>query len=444
MKVLLISANLARDPYPVYPFGISVVSAALRDRGIQTELYDPLSEGDYPALTKLAARIASFRPDVIGMGIRNVDSINSLSDEKNLLAPAIAIARFCKKTAPERPLILGGGGFTLIPEEILDLCGADWGIAGPGEDAFPRLAEQLLTGNPPKERVLYAPSTESTPRSGDFPDRLASYYARETHMLPIQFKRGCPFHCSYCSYPALEGSRIRFRDPGETANEMRILHERYPDTMLFFTDSVFNDPADGYLALLDKLNGSIPYSGFLSPFRLDSRAVKRLAESGMISAELGIDGAADETLEGLGKNFTFAEAAQSARDLHNAGIAVTANFMFGGPGETAETIRQGIENIRSLDRIWSVVFSGVRILPHTPLYDRAMQLGMVPPNWNPADELYYYEPGVNRVELDRILTEGLADVPYCIWPPHSKRELLSKIHRIGLPKYRKMFGGTIP
>ena len=28
MKVLLISANLARDPYPVYPFGISVISAA--------------------------------------------------------------------------------------------------------------------------------------------------------------------------------------------------------------------------------------------------------------------------------------------------------------------------------------------------------------------------------------------------------------------------------
>ena len=444
MKVLLISANLARDPYPVYPFGISVISAAMKDRGIRTELYDPLSEEDYPALTKLADRIASFQPDVIGIGIRNVDSINSLSDEKNLLAPAVAIARFCRKAAPDRPLILGGGGFTLIPEEILDLCGADWGISGPGEDAFPMLAEKLLSGNPPKERVLYAPSTESTPRSGDFPDRLASYYARETHMLPIQFKRGCPFHCSYCSYPALEGGKIRFRDPDETAEEMRVLHERYPDTMLFFTDSVFNDPADGYLDLLDRLDGSIPYSGFLSPFRLDSRAVDRLARSGMISAELGIDGAADETLEGLGKNFTFAEAARSARDLHDAKIAVTANFMFGGPGETYDTIRRGIENIRSLDRIWSVIFSGVRILPHTPLYDRAVKLGMVPPDWNPADELYYYEPGVDRVELDRALTEAFADSPYCIWPPHAKRELLSRIHRIGLPKYRKLFGGTNP
>lgn len=442
MKVLLISANLARDPYPVYPFGISVISAALRDRGIRTELYDPLSEGDYPALTKLEERIDSFRPDVIGLGIRNIDSINSLSDEKNLLAPAVAIARFCKKKAPDRPLILGGGAFSLIPKEILALCGADWGIAGPGEEAFPVLAEQILSGTPPKERILFAPSMESVPRSGDFPDRLASYYVRETHMLPIQFKRGCPFHCAYCSYPALEGAKIRYRDPDETAEEMRSLHARYPDAMLFFTDSVFNDPADGYRALLDRLDGSIPYSGFLSPYRLDPKAVKHLADSGMISAELGIDGATDETLEGLGKNFSYAEAARSAGELHRAGIAVTANFMFGGPGETPETIRNGIENILSLDRIWSVVFSGVRILPHTPLFERAKGLGMVPPGWDPADELYYYEPGVDRAELDRLLTEGLADAPYCIWPPHAKRDLLSKIHRIGLPKYRKLFGGN--
>lgn len=442
MKVLLISANMARDPYPVYPFGISVVSAAMKDLGIRTELYDPLSEGDYPALTKLEERIRSFGPDVIGIGIRNVDSINSLSDEKNLLAPAVAIARFCREKAPGRPLILGGGGFSLIPEEILELCGADWGIAGPGEEAFPALAQQLLAGEAPRERVLRAPSTESSPRSGDFPDRLASYYVRETHMLPIQFKRGCPFHCVYCSYPALEGGKIRFRDPEETAGEMRRLHERYPDAMLFFTDSVFNDPQDGYRALLDRLDGSIPYSGFLSPYRLDPNAVQRLAESGMISAELGIDGAADETLKGLGKNFTFAEAARSAEALRDAGIAVTANFMFGGPGETRETIRRGIDNILSLKKIWSVVFSGVRVLPHTPLFQRARSLGMVPPGWNPADELYYYEPGVDREELDALLTEGLSEAPYCIWPPHSKRDLLSKIHRIGLPKYRKLFGGN--
>lgn len=442
MKVLLISANLARDPYPVYPFGISVISAALRDRGIRTELYDPLSEGDYPGLTKLEERIGSFQPDVIGLGIRNIDSINSLSDEKNLLAPAVAIARFCKRKVPDCPLILGGGAFSLIPEEIMELCGADWGIAGPGEEAFPHLAEQLMTGTPPEERILYAPSMDSRPRSGDFPDLLASYYVKETHMLPIQFKRGCPFHCAYCSYPALEGSKIRFRDPDETAEEMRSLHARYPDAMLFFTDSVFNDPMDGYRTLLDRLDGSIPYSGFLSPFRLDSKAIRCLADSGMISAELGIDGATDETLEGLGKNFSYAQAARSAEELHRAGIAVTANFMFGGPGETAATIRRGIENIRALDRIWSVVFSGVRILPHTPLFDRARQLGMVPRDWNPADELYYYEPGVDRAELDHLLTEGLADAPYCIWPPHAKRELLSRIHRIGLPKYRKLFGGT--
>ena len=42
---------------------------------------------------------------------------------------------------------------------------------------------------------------------------IRDYYCRLTHILPVQTKRGCPFHCVYCTYPALEGCFMRLRDP---------------------------------------------------------------------------------------------------------------------------------------------------------------------------------------------------------------------------------------
>ncbi len=29
----------------------------------------------------------------------------------------------------------------------------------------------------------------------------------------VQSKRGCPFHCIYCTYPLIEGRKVRVREP---------------------------------------------------------------------------------------------------------------------------------------------------------------------------------------------------------------------------------------
>jgi radical SAM superfamily enzyme YgiQ (UPF0313 family) len=55
------------------------------------------------------------------------------------------------------------------------------------------------------------------------PDRelfdCGSYY-RLGGMLNIQTKRGCPFRCIYCTYPGVEGRKIRLRNPDTVVNEI--------------------------------------------------------------------------------------------------------------------------------------------------------------------------------------------------------------------------------
>jgi radical SAM superfamily enzyme YgiQ (UPF0313 family) len=234
---------------------------------------------------------------------------------------------------------------------------------------------------------------------------------------------------------------MRFRAPAEVAAEMKRIGEKCPGVMVFITDSIFNDPAGEYEKLLDELDGSVPFAAFLTPYRLTRPLIRKLADRGMISAELGIDGACDRTLQGLGKNFTFREAAEAAEELQSVGISVTANFLFGGPGETMETVEEGIRNIQSLGRknMTSVIFSGVRILPHTPLYSLAEKYQMIPENRDLSEELYYLEPGLDPAVLDQRLYEAFASDAHCIYPPHSRRDALAKIHKFGFAKLKKLF-----
>ena len=84
-KVLLISANTLRMPYPVYPLGLDYVAGSLDSR-YQTKIVDLNTVAD---LDDLGAIIREFSPDFVGVSIRNVDNtdtINSrafLSDYQN-------------------------------------------------------------------------------------------------------------------------------------------------------------------------------------------------------------------------------------------------------------------------------------------------------------------------------------------------------------------------
>ena len=146
MKILLISANMTRDPFPVYPLGAATIAAALQEQGHETVIYDPMAEQEkspYPGLEKI---LRSFQPGLIGLAIRNVDSINRLSDDTNMLAPAMELSAICKHLAPDIPLVLGGGGFTLAAAPLMKLCRADYGITGPGEYVLSALIRDLEQG----------------------------------------------------------------------------------------------------------------------------------------------------------------------------------------------------------------------------------------------------------------------------------------------------------
>ena len=83
-----------------------------------------------------------------------------------------------------------------------------------------------------------------------------------------------------------------------------------------------------------------------------------MKKTGFAAAEVGSDAACDKTLRRMGKNFTFQDVVECNDLLVRHGIATSHFFMFGGPGETEETVLRGSRISLSLQKMRLLHFHG--------------------------------------------------------------------------------------
>lgn len=139
MKVLLVSANTEQFNMPAMPLGLACVAAAADEAGHEVLMIDLMFEMDPGAV--LGKSIAEFNPECIGISIRNIDDQNYQSSAF-FLDKVKEIVAICRKLSPA-PVVLGGAGYSIFPEEVLFYLSADMGIEGDGDIIFPALLDRL-------------------------------------------------------------------------------------------------------------------------------------------------------------------------------------------------------------------------------------------------------------------------------------------------------------
>ena len=410
MRVLLISENRCRENLIPFPLGIACIAAAARQAGHEVSCLDLMFSDD--PITDTVERIRSFKPDCVGLSLRNIDNQDKHANQ--FYVPAAKEISDAVKSETSAPIVLGGAGFTIFPLECLEYMGLEMGIVGEGERAFVGLLERSGAGAtiedvpglalrrdgtgsvnppgphawpglfPPPERVLF-----DVTRYDWAPGKDPAYVTN------LQSRRGCHMRCIYCSSPTVEGRTMRVRDPVSVADELTSLQRDYGVKTAIFVDSLFNYPSDYTRELCREIAArklSLRWLANLNPLYCDLETMGLMREAGCIGMSIGNESGSEDILVSLKKGFTREEVIKSVSDAKGLGFRINCFLLLGGPGENEETVKESVELMLELAPDMLEVTVGIRIYPDCELYDIALQEQVIEPGQNLLYPTFYISP----------------------------------------------------
>jgi radical SAM superfamily enzyme YgiQ (UPF0313 family) len=411
MRILLVSVNRETVPAPVAPLGLSYIAGSVLRDGHDVELLDLCFSTD--AGRDIGDALRRFPPDIVGISIRNVDNLTFPGSVSYLGEIRAAVEALRKGT--DAPIVAGGPGFSIFPETLMSVLAIHYGIVGEGEESFRALVDGLDRGNgaPHLPNLLVRGKGAARPPSpppAAFPEDFLPArelldnrgYLELGGMGNIQAKRGCPFACAYCTYPRISGPCLRLRPPEGVAAEMEILERRFGMDHVFFVDDIFNWPPAHALAVCEAIAAKrleIGWSCFATPLGMTPVLARAMKRAGCRGVEFGTDAGASDMLSSLGKPFSLEDVRKASDACREADLPDAHYLIFGGPGETPETVS---ETFATFDRIRPravLALPGVRVYPNTPLHRIAVGEGVVERDDDLLSPRFYVSPSIGAETL---------------------------------------------
>jgi len=415
MRILLIQAVSVCDGGEiVFPLGLARLAASLEESHEVRGLDLNLNPFPWPELVKT---LQGFEPHMVCLSFRNLDPLAGRLD--SFVPPLKTLASLVKKYSPESAVLLGGSGFTLFARRLMqEMPEIDLGFRGEADNSFPALVRHL-------ESARRIPGILWRGQDGSIEENAGTQCCSDLESLPfprwdvfgphhytgtnryvapmgVETKRGCPNHCRYCLYPALQGTRLRLRSPGRVVDELELLREAYDIKLVHFNDPVINQPADHLRAICTEMlrrHLQIGWTGFFREDLLSEKDAALYQKAGLVAWYFSADGASGHALELLNKNITQDQILNAVRIAAQSEIPTVYHFFVNLPGETQSSVDEMRE---LLDRILvshspkgnlgSVVLSNLRLYPGAPVTDYILKEGLLDSRHDLLYPTYYNPP----------------------------------------------------
>ncbi|WP_027157137.1 hopanoid C-3 methylase HpnR [Methylobacter luteus] len=312
------------------PLGLEQVADTARRQGYQVRLID-LQVESHQDLYRL---LDDWQPDIIAFSLNYLANVPEVID----------LAKAAKDRLPHSFVFIGGHSASFTAEELLEHgeCKIDAILKGEGESGLPLLLQAIRED---RENVHCVPGVVTMKGQGGQPTfmpdlnnvspardlikhRKKYFLGTMDPCASIEFSRGCPWDCSFCSAWTFYGRSYRVLSPEKVVEEM----QRIREPGVFIVDDVaFIQEKMGF-----EIGEALARKGIRKEYYLETRGdvllrnkdVFRLwKELGMSYMFLGIESIDAEGLEKYRKRIDLSRNFEALEFARSLGINVAINII---------------------------------------------------------------------------------------------------------------------
>jgi len=359
---------------------VSLVSFSLEDEDIKTKDDEEAAEILADKLLKIAEGAVTEKKSSSAAEIKYIFCFSVFVWNVNILEK---VSILLKKNSCLT--IAGGPEITAHPAYYK---GFDYRVSGEGELSVPALIAKILNEKKSKS-VNISDKNDKVDLNNSVViskapelELLASPYL-ENIIDPAEYEgalwelaRGCPFKCSYC-YESKGEKRVRLFPMERIKAELELFAKKKIH-QVFVLDPTYNVNKKRAIELLKLIREKTPDTFYYFEARAEfiDRELAREFTKIPCALQIGLQSASEEVLKLVNRPFDKKKFIKNIGILNEEGVTFGLDLIYGLPGESFGSFREGIDFAIALLPNNLEIFC-LSVLPGTDLYDKAEELGLI-------------------------------------------------------------------
>lgn len=397
MKILLMAPSYHPQVNSAYfPLGLAYVASYTKARGYDV---DGLNLNHYPdpdRYTLLMSYVESGQYDVIG-----ITGLTVCFNEIEKLIETI------RNVSSETPIVLGGGITSCEGELVMRTLKPDYMVVNEGEVIFVNLLK-AISGEYPASSVagiwcwmgdmpFY---TGKGPEVGDLNtleepdldlldierhiaiqgDAQVSYHLVRYDMgksMPVLASRSCPFKCTFCHHAGM--GKYKRHDIARVVDQIEGYIRKYKVSCVSIYDELFSANRariKEFCELLLEKQLKIKWFCQLRVDQLDQELLELMKSAGCNYISFGFESGSDTVLDSMKKKIKAVDIANAVKMSRKANVGFQANFLFGDPAESMETVQESL-HFQQENELYFTDWSAVIPYAGTQIFDYAFNEGLI-------------------------------------------------------------------
>lgn len=352
--------------------------------------------------------------------------ISAMITQRDSAKKLVARCRAAGKT-----IVAGGPLFTIDHAQFPDV---DHLVLNEAEVTLPEFLNDLASGCPKR---LYTSTHLPDLRSTPVPKWELADLQRYASMS-VQYSRGCPFDCEFCSVTAMFGHRPRVKTAEQILREVDSLWDAGWRGPVFFVDDnlIGNKRSlrEELLPALSRWRKGLPRFSFYTEASInladDEELMRMMVAAGFDQVFVGIETPEEASLTECNKKQNRSrDLIADVKRIQRAGMQVQGGFIIGFDNDPVTIFQRQISFIQQSGIVTAMV-GLLQAVPGTKLYQRLQQQGRLlgDPTGNNLDGSLNFVTSMNRETIRRGYKQLMAHL-YAPGPYYQRIRVLLREYR---------------